>query len=212
MAGAVVTSWLPVCWTHPGTLWSQMGSSEPHEVLGSPLGWNELGASRLLTRVTGTLERLFWMQVLLHRKISLVSHLTSGNVEIARGIPEWYWRWVPPVPERKSSPDEDSLLVEWSAGDQNLMCPRLSGFPCMVSIFSLACLWRGKSSYFRRACEMKLPKDPESMRAGTEMKWRGVSSCTVSSGRVDIAGSNWRVLTAGRREGHTRIKCRRTLQ
>ncbi len=38
---------------------------------------------------------------------------------------------------------------------------------------------------------MKLPEDPESTRADIEMKWRGVSSYTVSSGRVEIAGSNF---------------------
>ncbi len=61
---------------------------------------------------------------------------------------------------------------------------------------------------------MKLPEDPESMRAGTEIKLRGVSSCTISSGRVEIAGFNWRLLNAGcgEREGHTRMKCPGTPQ
>ncbi len=34
---------------------------------------------------------------------------------------------------------------------------------------------------------MKLPENPESKRAGTEIKWRRVSRCTVNSGRVEIA-------------------------
>ncbi len=210
MAGAVVTSWLPVCWTHPGTPCSQMGSSEPHEVLDSPLGWT--WSFGLLTRGTGTLERQFWMQVFGGSRWYPI--WLRGNVEIARGYPRMI-STVGPSSTRKE------ILSWWRqhtcrviGGDRNLMCPRPSTFPCMVSIFSSARLWWGKSSCFRRAREMKLPEDPESTRAGTEMKWHGVSSCTVSSGRVEIAGYNWRVLTAGRggREGHTRMKCPGTPQ
>lgn len=45
---------------------------------------------------------------------------------------------------------------------------------------------------------MKLPEDPKSTRADTETEQLGVSSWTVNKGKVDIAGSNWRVLTAVR--------------
>ncbi len=56
---------------------------------------------------------------------------------------------------------------------------------------------------------MKFPGEPESIRADTEMEWKGVSSWTVSNDKIEISGSTWRVPTAGRggREGHFWMKC-----
>ncbi len=55
------------------------------------------------------------------------------------------------------------MVDSWNVG--GLFCPgKQRG---LVAEYALE---RGESSCFRRACEMKLPEDPESTRAGTEMK------------------------------------------
>ncbi len=45
---------------------------------------------------------------------------------------------------------------------------------------------------------MKLPEEPESTRAEAVTNWAEVNSCTVSTESLEITGSVWSVLTAGR--------------
>ncbi len=144
---AVVTSWLPVCWTHPGTPCESIGIGG----LSTRVEWT--WSFGLLNRGTGTLERQFWMQVLLHRRISLVSHLTSGGCwdnMILGDIDGWTLQYqkVNPLLMKQPIGETLSTLSAWEA----------FGF-CMHRLWYWKTgSWRGRrmSSYVRLIGREKL--------------------------------------------------------
>ncbi len=101
-----------------------------------------------------------------------------GNVKIARGIPGWYRRWILTVPVRKSSPDEDSLLAEWSAKTET-WCT------CAQAVFTVCSLSSAQpvscgvnQAVLGRLVRWNCLRIPSPRGGGTEMKWHRVSSCS----------------------------------
>ncbi len=59
------------------------------------------------------------------------------------------------------------------------------------------------------SAEIKLPADPESRMAWTEIQWRGVASCTIVVSGCTLTAEEETTLTTGRWgwTGHVRITC-----
>ncbi len=167
-----------------------------------------------LTGIVGTdemgLGRLGKHSLPHFRTSSPVDHEMEGLWETSQGRP----RTIPAVDSSRTNRQMLSMCNwptrNWMGPTQCRTCPRPRGLPVIDWILygmslSLFLSW----SWWHKSAEMKLPADPESRMAWTEIQWRGVVSCTIVVSGCTLTEEEETTLTTGRwgRTGHVRITC-----
>ncbi len=143
-------------------------------------------------------------------RTSPVDHEMEGLWEMSQGRP----RMIPAVDFSRTNRQMFFMCSwpnrSWMGPTQCRTCPRPRGLPVIDWILyrmslSLFLSW----SWWHKSAEMKLPADPESRRAWTEIQWRGVVSCTIVVSGCILTEEEETTLTTGRwgRTGHVLITC-----